>query len=83
MICLPTVAMMLTAAWRPILDPLPLQSYWLALLLPLAVAIAVAYKTLKLPDLRHLPRQAAQLTVLIVVFMIIAAVALWLITEAA
>jgi hypothetical protein len=76
------VCSLLTLAWRPLLDPLPLHEQWMWLLLPLSAAIAVVYKTLKLDDLRQLPRQAARLTVLIVVSMIVAAIGLWVLTEA-
>lgn len=68
---------MLSLAWRPFLDPLPLHDYWMWLLLPLSVAIAVVYKALKLHDLTHLPLEAAKLTVLIIVSMIAAGALLW------
>jgi len=67
--------------WRPFLDPLPLEEYFMLFLLPLIVVIAVVYKTIKLEDLSLLPRAAGILTVQIVVFMALAAVALWLVTE--
>lgn len=69
------------AVYRPFLDPLPLDTYWLMLLPPLVLAIAVIYKAIKLDDLSLLPRQALFLAGQIVAFMILAAVALWLITE--
>ncbi|HEX7009814.1 MAG TPA: hypothetical protein VF184_07525 [Phycisphaeraceae bacterium] len=73
----------LVLAYRPFLDPLPLHSGWMWLMLPLALAIAVVYKTIKLPDLSALPRQAATLAVQIIVFMALAAAAVWLIVELA
>jgi len=72
---------LLTLAYRPFLDPLPLDRWWLLLLLPLAAGVAVVYKSIKLPDLRQLPQQAALLAAQIVVFMILAAAALWLLTQ--
>lgn len=68
-------------AFRPFLEPLPIDDYWLWFLLPLVVAIAVVYKAIKLDDLRRLPAQAAFLAAQIVAFMILAAAALWLLTE--
>lgn len=68
-------------AYRPFLDPLPLDRWWLLLLPPLALGIAVVYKTIKLPNLSNLPQQAAMLAAQIVAFMILAAAALWLITQ--
>lgn len=70
-----------TLAWRPLLDPLPLDSYFLLFLVPLIAVIAVVYKTIKLEDLSRLPRSAAKLTLQILVFMVLAAAALWMLTE--
>ncbi len=71
----------LALAYRPLLDPIPIDDVYLLLLLPLIVVIAIVYKTIKLPDLHMLPKQAAYLSVQILVFLILAAAALWLLTE--
>ncbi|MEX2216326.1 MAG: hypothetical protein WD768_19600 [Phycisphaeraceae bacterium] len=67
-----------TLAYRPFIDPLKLDDYWLILLVPLVFAISLTYKTIKTDDLSKLPGQALYLTAQIVVFMILAASALWL-----
>ena len=71
----------ITLAWRPFFEPLPLDTYWMLLLPPLVLAISVVYKAIKLDDLSQLPRQALFLTGQIIAFMILAAAALWLVTE--
>ncbi|MCC6579137.1 MAG: hypothetical protein IT440_01760 [Phycisphaeraceae bacterium] len=68
-------------AYRPFLDPLPLHEQWLAMLLPLVIAISVVYKTIKLEHLSELPRQAALLSAQILAFMVLVAAALLLLTE--
>ena len=73
----------MTLAYRPFLEPLPVDTYWLLLLLPLVLAIAIVYKTIKLDDLSQMPRKALWLAGQIIAFMILAAAALWLITELA
>ncbi|MEX0654956.1 MAG: hypothetical protein WD534_09680 [Phycisphaeraceae bacterium] len=70
-------------AWRPLLDPVPVDGVWPMLLLPLAVAIAIVYKTIKLDDLARLPRQAALLSAQIIVFMAAAAAIIWVVVELA
>jgi len=75
------VAATLAAVYRPFLEPLRLDSYWLLLMMPLAIAISVAYKAIKLDDLAHLPREATFLAVQIIAFMAMAAASLWLLTE--
>lgn len=69
-------------AYRPFIDPLPIGNSggWVWLFVPLVILVAVAYKTIKLRDLRELPRQSAVLTLQIVVFMGLAATALWVLT---
>jgi hypothetical protein len=68
----------LLAAWF-LHHPLSLDSYWMWLLLPLVAAIAIVYKTLKVEDLRELPRQAAYLFVQILTFLVLAGVAIYVI----
>lgn len=69
-------------AWTPFLQPLPLEAYWMWLILPIAAAIAVVYKALKLRNIEQLPVEAAKLTVVIIASMIIAAIALYVLVEA-
>lgn len=68
----------LSLGYRPLLDPIPVDDYWLVLLLPLVFAISLVYKAIKLDDLTHLPRQSIYLAGQIVAFMFLAATALWL-----
>lgn len=68
-------------AWTPFLHPLPLHSGWMFLAIPLAAAIAVVYKTLKLEDLATLPAEAARLTIIILIALVAAAMGLWALTE--
>lgn len=70
------------AAW-PLHYPLPLDAYWVWLLLPLVAAIAIVYKTLKVEDLREVPGQAAYLFVQVLVFLALAAALAWLVAELA
>lgn len=72
---------LVTLAWRPFLEPLPLHEHWMWLLLPLTLIISLVYKTLKTEDLSKLAWQTLRLTITILVFMVIAAVVLWAITE--
>lgn len=78
-----TSVTMLTLAYRPFLDPLPLDAWWLMLLPPLVLAVSVVIKTIRLQDLSQLPRQATLLALQIIIFMGLAAAGLWLITELA
>jgi len=72
-----TAALLL--AYRPFLDPLPIgnSAGWVWLLVPLVILVSVAYKTIKLNDLRELPKKSAILAAQILIFMGFAAAALW------
>ncbi len=63
--------------------PLPLEHYWLWLLLPLVAGVSIVYKAIKLDDLTKLPWQAFYLFVQILLFMLLAAALIWLIVELA
>jgi hypothetical protein len=41
---------MMTLAYRPFLEPLAVDRYWLWLLIPMVMAIAVVYKAVKIPN---------------------------------
>lgn len=65
-------------AWRPFLDPAPIDRYWLWFLPPLIFVIAVVYRTIKSEDVATVPRRAGYLAFQIGVFIVLAAVLLWL-----
>lgn len=65
-------------AYRPFLDPAPIDRYWLWLLPPLILVIALVYRTIKAKELSTLPRSVGYLAFQISVFMLLAGAALWL-----
>lgn len=66
----------------PFRDPfVAIDPYWLWMMLPLVLAIAVVYKAIKLNDLSRLPREAATLALQITAFMVGAAASVWFIVE--
>ena len=64
-------------AYRPFLEPLPLERVWMLLLLPAALAIAIVYKAIKLPRLERMGREVLLLSGQIVFFLALAAAGLW------
>ena len=64
--------------YRPFIDPIHIEDYWIVLLLPLVFIISLTYKTIKIDDLSKLASQTFYLTAQIIVFMVLAASALWL-----
>lgn len=72
---------MLLLAFRPFLDPLPIWALpqWLGmplLLIPLTVGVAIVYKSVKCRTMQKVPRESAELTGWILLFMLVAAIAL-------
>jgi hypothetical protein len=68
-------------AYTPFLQPLPVWDYWMLLLLPLTFGVSVAYKSLKCKSMSSVPREAAQISVLILLGMAAAAGVLWAIVR--
>lgn len=52
-----------TLAWRPFLDPVNIHDLWFLLLPPLVLGISLAYKAVRVGDLKDLPRQVLVMTV--------------------
>ena len=78
---LDSLSLLSTLAYRPFLDPIGGDRYWMLMLIPMVIAIAVVYKTIKTDRLEKIPRESAVLAAQIVAFMAMAAAALWLLTE--
>lgn len=70
----------ISAAWRPLLDPIEVHRAWLLLLPPIVFVVALVYKTLKLPTLDRLAAETIRLTAMILLVMAAAAAALWVVT---
>lgn len=76
-----TLALSLTLAWRPFLDPLDLHQWWYLLLIPVALGVSMAYKAVRVHDLKAYPWQVGMMTVQVVLGMIALAVVAHLIVE--
>ena len=78
----PLLVPMPTIAWRPFLEPLPIDAGWLWLCVPLVLAVAIVYKTIKLPpqNLRDLPKESLKLAARVLLFMALGAITLSLLT---
>jgi hypothetical protein len=71
-------------AWIPFLQPMPgawHNAVWPFLMLPLCVAVSVVYKSIKCDSMRDVPKQAAEITIWIVLGMVGAALALGLLVR--
>ena len=68
-------------AYRPFLDPLPLDAYWYLLLIPIAIAISLAYKAVRVRDMKDYPRQVLVLSIQIVVSMVALGVGAYLVIQ--
>jgi hypothetical protein len=69
--------------YRPFKDPLPVwqDSRWPWLLLPLCIAVSIVYKSIRCKSMRQVPREAAAITLYIIVGMAAAALVLGLLVR--
>ncbi|MFG0282883.1 MAG: hypothetical protein ACF8R7_00535 [Phycisphaerales bacterium JB039] len=58
-------------AWRPFLDPLPLEGTWFLLLAPLALLISMGYKAVRVPNMERYWRDVLVMTMQVIIFMIL------------
>ena len=61
---------------RPFIQPAPIWDYWYLLLIPLCLAVAIVYKSIRCPSMRRVPQEALILFVFILTVMVLAAGAL-------
>lgn len=72
---------LVTAAWRPFLEPLDLHALWWVLLIPLALGVSVVYKAVRVRDMRRYWREVVIMTAQIVLAMILLGAAVYLFIE--
>ena len=58
--------MMSLLAYRLFLDPMPVWDYWYLLIVPLCVAVAVVYKSMKCRSMKQVPREAGAIILWII-----------------
>jgi hypothetical protein len=62
--------------YRPFITPAPVWDQWYVLLLPICLAVAIVYKSIKCDSMKRVPREALTLFVIILFVMAMAAGAL-------
>jgi len=67
--------------YTPVLDPLDVHGAWWVLLIPLAVLISIAYKAVRVREMRHYGRDVAVMTVQILAGMLLLGAAVYLLIE--
>ncbi len=72
-----------TLAHRPFIDPIELHTQWYLLLIPMAFFTALAYKAVRVWDVKTLPRQVLAMTVQIILAMAGLGLAVYLFVEVA
>jgi hypothetical protein len=79
----PLLSMLADLAYRPFKDPLPVwqDTRWPWLLLPLCLAVALVHKSIRCKSMRTVLREAAGLTLFIILGMAAAAVLLALVVR--
>lgn len=71
--------MIFTLAWRPFLDPMPIEDGWFLLLIPLALLVSLGYKAVRVGDMSRYWREVAIMTVQVILAMILLWIAAYLV----
>lgn len=72
---------LLVLAYRPFLDPLDMQRTWFFLLLPMALLISIAYKAVRVTDMREYWRQVLVMTAQLILAIIGLGAALFFVVQ--
>jgi hypothetical protein len=70
-----------TLAYTPFIDPIDVHAWWYLLIVPVSVLIAIAYKAVRVHDLRDFPKEVVVMSIQIVVVMALLGVASFLFVE--
>jgi len=57
-------------AWRPFIDSIDAHSWWFLLLLPVALLVSLSWKSVRVDDIRGLPRAVGVMTAQVVAVML-------------
>ncbi|MGP1310919.1 MAG: hypothetical protein ACTS27_12045 [Phycisphaerales bacterium] len=68
-------------AWTPFLDPLPAHSWWLLLIVPLVLGVSFAYKAVRVPELKDLPRETGVMFAQVLLGIFLTALGMYLVIE--
>ncbi|MEQ8845548.1 MAG: hypothetical protein RIB58_11905 [Phycisphaerales bacterium] len=65
-----TAALSFTLAWRPFIDPVDAHAWWFLLIFPVAFLVSLAWKAVRIDDIRRLPRAVLVMTAQVVLAML-------------
>lgn len=71
-----------TLAWTPFIDPIDANSVWYLLLIPIAIGISLAFKAVRVGDMKKYPRHVAMMTVQIITGIAMLAIASFFVIDA-
>lgn len=57
-------------AWRPFIDPIDAHAWWFMLLLPIAFLVSLAWKAVRVDDIKRLPRPVIVMMVQVILAML-------------
>lgn len=65
-----TTMLAYTLGWRPFIDPMHAHDWWFLLIFPVALLVSLAWKAVRVDDIRQLPRAVGVMTVQVVLAML-------------
>lgn len=63
-------ALAFVLAWRPFIDPMDAHAWWFLLLLPIAFLVSLAWKSVRIDNVKRLPRPVIVMTAQVVLAML-------------
>ncbi|GJM19554.1 MAG: hypothetical protein DHS20C14_17670 [Phycisphaeraceae bacterium] len=75
------IAPALTLAWTPFIDPIDANAFWYLLIIPMAIGIALAFKAVRVGEMRKYPRHVAMMTAQIILGVVVLAIASFIVID--
>ncbi len=72
---------MTTLAWTPFIDPIDANAVWYLLLIPIAVGISLAFKAVRVGDMKKYPKHVAMMTAQIITGIVVLAIASFIVID--
>ncbi|MEQ9094709.1 MAG: hypothetical protein RIE32_00435 [Phycisphaerales bacterium] len=60
----------LTLGWRPFIDPIDAHAWWFLLLIPIALLVSLSWKSVRIDDIKRLPRPVLVMTAQVILAML-------------
>ncbi len=68
-------------AWVPVVEPMPIEGFWLWWMVPMVVLICLTYRTMRAQRMADVARETLVMSLQVLAFMVGVAIVLFIVTD--